>query len=208
MPRKLKTYQTSLGFFDLAIAAPSMKAALEAWGSTANLFHQGFAWETEDAAVVAATMAEPGVVLKRAVGSKGRFSENAELPKSLPAGKKPPKPAKVPTKTKAPKHTANVVSLADERAARRAAGAYEKERDKQEREERKEEAARQKERAARDQATAKARTALEEAEQSHDEKVSEIEDERTALDKRADAEQARWDKQKAKLDADLRSARD
>jgi hypothetical protein len=29
MTRKLKTYQTSLGFYDLAIAAPSMKAALE-----------------------------------------------------------------------------------------------------------------------------------------------------------------------------------
>jgi hypothetical protein len=33
MVRKLKTYQTSLGFFDQAIAAPSMKAALEAWGA-------------------------------------------------------------------------------------------------------------------------------------------------------------------------------
>jgi colicin import membrane protein len=42
MARKLKTYQTSLGFFDLAIAAPSMKAALQAWGSETNLFHQGF----------------------------------------------------------------------------------------------------------------------------------------------------------------------
>ena len=31
MPRKLKTFQTSLGFYDLAIAAPSMKAALEAF---------------------------------------------------------------------------------------------------------------------------------------------------------------------------------
>ncbi len=29
MPRRLKTYQTSLGFYDLAIAAPSMKAALQ-----------------------------------------------------------------------------------------------------------------------------------------------------------------------------------
>jgi hypothetical protein len=29
MARKLKTYQTSLGFFDPAITAPSMKAALE-----------------------------------------------------------------------------------------------------------------------------------------------------------------------------------
>jgi hypothetical protein len=29
MARKLKTYQTSLGFFDQAITTPSMKAALE-----------------------------------------------------------------------------------------------------------------------------------------------------------------------------------
>ena len=29
MARKLETYQTSLGFFDPAITAPSMKAALE-----------------------------------------------------------------------------------------------------------------------------------------------------------------------------------
>jgi hypothetical protein len=38
MARKLKTYQTSLGFFDLAIAAPSMKAALDAWGDFQNPF--------------------------------------------------------------------------------------------------------------------------------------------------------------------------
>jgi hypothetical protein len=38
MARKLKTYETSLDFFDLAIAAPSMKAALEAWGADSNLF--------------------------------------------------------------------------------------------------------------------------------------------------------------------------
>ena len=30
MARKLKTCQTSIGFYDLAIAAPSIKAALEA----------------------------------------------------------------------------------------------------------------------------------------------------------------------------------
>jgi hypothetical protein len=41
MARKLKTYQTSLGFYDMAIAAPSKKAALEAWGAGSNLFHQG-----------------------------------------------------------------------------------------------------------------------------------------------------------------------
>jgi hypothetical protein len=48
LARELKTFQTSLGFFDLAIAAPSMKAALEVWGSTSNLFHQGAAKEAED----------------------------------------------------------------------------------------------------------------------------------------------------------------
>src|ERR1700742_2306738 len=56
MARKLKTYQTSLGFFEQAIAAPSMKAALEAWGADSNLFHQGAAKESADPDVIAATM--------------------------------------------------------------------------------------------------------------------------------------------------------
>ena len=80
MARKLKTFQTSLGFYDLAIAAPSMKAALEAWGAGSNLFHQGAAEETDDPEVVRATMSKPGVVLKRPAGSTGRFAEHAELP--------------------------------------------------------------------------------------------------------------------------------
>src|SRR3954465_6479195 len=89
MGRKLKTYQTSLGFFDLAIAAPSMKAALEAWGAESNLFHQGAAKETDDPDVIAATMSEPGLVLKRPVGSTGPFKKEAKLPTNLPAGRLP-----------------------------------------------------------------------------------------------------------------------
>jgi hypothetical protein len=80
MPRKLKTYQTSLGFFDLAIAAPSMKATLDAWGADSNLFHHGAAKQSEDPDIIAATMAAPGVVLKRPVGSSGSFKEHVELP--------------------------------------------------------------------------------------------------------------------------------
>jgi hypothetical protein len=80
MARKLKTFQTSLGFFDLAIAAPSMKAALEAWGTDSNLFHQGAAKESDDPDVVAATMAEPGVILKRPVRSDGPFIQEACRP--------------------------------------------------------------------------------------------------------------------------------
>ena len=85
MARKLKTFQTSLGFYDLAIAAPSMKAALEAWGVGSNLFHQGAAKETDDAdwCVVAATMSKPGVVLKRPAGSSGHFAEHSDLPSDL-----------------------------------------------------------------------------------------------------------------------------
>ena len=88
MARKLKTYQTSLGFFDLAIAAPSMKAALQAWGADSNLFHQGAAKETSDPDVLSATMAKPGVVLRRPVGSDGPFGEHAELPTSLGDGER------------------------------------------------------------------------------------------------------------------------
>jgi hypothetical protein len=101
MARKLKTYQTSLGFFDLAIAAPSMKAALEAWGADSNLFHQGAAKESDDPDVIEATMAAPGIVLKRPVGSNGPFREHAELPTDLASGsskktgrRQPRKPSK------------------------------------------------------------------------------------------------------------------
>ena len=80
MARKLKTYQTSLGFFDLAMAAPSMKAALEAWGADSNLFHQGAAKESDDPNVIAATMAKPGVVLKRPVGTNGPSASMPSCP--------------------------------------------------------------------------------------------------------------------------------
>ena len=93
MARKLKTYQTSLGFFDLAIAAPSMKAALEAWGADSNLFHQGAAKESDDPDIIAAAMAKPGVVLRRPVGSDGSFGERAELPTDL-GGSGPKKAAR------------------------------------------------------------------------------------------------------------------
>src|SRR6185503_12964927 len=80
MARKLKTCQTSLGFFDLAIAAPSMKAALQAWGADSNLFHQGVAKKSDDPDVISAAMAKPGVILRRPVGSGGSFGEHTALP--------------------------------------------------------------------------------------------------------------------------------
>ena len=35
---KLKVYSTPIGFHDALVAAPSQKAALEAWGAGTNLF--------------------------------------------------------------------------------------------------------------------------------------------------------------------------
>jgi colicin import membrane protein len=202
MARKLKAYQTSLGFFDLAIAAPSMKAALQAWGSNSNLFHQGVAKETEDPKVVAATMAKPGVVLRRPVGTGGRFAEHAALPTDLagdvnmrsqrhrPKSKKQP-----PTKT-------------SETAARRAALEYERTERHRQSERRKQEAGRAKERQRRETAIAKAQTALDKAKREHDAKAGAIEAERAALENRSHAEEARWEKRREKLDAALRRARD
>src|ERR1044071_8357379 len=102
MARRLKTYRTSVGFFDLAIAAPSMKAAADAWGLKTSEFRRGFARETHDPATVAATISKPGIVLRRPVGSSGPFTEHAELPKDLPIEKlkeRPGKPHKKPPLT-------------------------------------------------------------------------------------------------------------
>jgi hypothetical protein len=201
MARKLKTYQTSVGFFDLAIAAPSMAAALRAWRSETNLFQQGFAKETDDPAIVAATLAKPGVVLRRPVGSDGAFSEHAELPKELPVEKeRTAKPRSTPREPPAQR--------VDDKAAREAALAFERERKRRDNERRKEEAAREKEHKRREQAIARAETALEEAKRDHETKVEDIERDRAALDRRAQAEDARWAKQKEALETALRRARD
>ena len=131
MARKLKTYQTSLGFFDLAIAAPSMKAALEAWGADSNLFHQGAAKESDDPDVIAATMAKPGIVLRRPVGSDGSFGEHAHLPTNLGNTDSPKKVARKSQDRQPKKSPSRPV---DKLAERKAALAFEKEQKRRERE--------------------------------------------------------------------------
>lgn len=117
MARKLKTYQTSLGFYDLALAAPSMKAALEAWGADSNLFHQGAARESDDPDVIAATMAAPGIVLKRPVGSSGAFKENAALPTDLATDKSSKRARRKSPSRKPQKHPKRTTDCAADRKA-------------------------------------------------------------------------------------------
>ena len=178
MARKLKTYQTSLGFFDLAMAAPSMKAALETWGADSNLFHQGAAKESHDPDVIAATMAKPGVVLRRPVGTDRPFSEHAELPTDLGGGG-PTKPARKSKGLRSKQPSSRPV---DKVAERKAAFDYERERRSRERERASEEAARQKDRERRQQAVDKAQAALDKAEQEHAKRAAAIQVEVEALE--------------------------
>lgn len=203
MARKLKTYQTSLGFFEQAIAAPSMKAALEAWGADSNLFHQGAAKEITDPDVIAATMKKPGVVLKRPVGSDGPFGEHAELPKDLGLRERK-KAAPKPSARKVKKSSAP----ADEAADRKAAQGYERERQRREREEAKQEAARQKQRERRQHAVDKAQAALDKAEQGHTRRAAALRTEIEAIEEKLNAEEAAWDKEKQRLKTALRRAAD
>jgi colicin import membrane protein len=202
MVRKLKTYQTSIGFFDLAVAAPSMKAALEIWGADSNLFHQGFAKETDDPDVVAATVQHPGVVLRRPVGTDGAFKETSELPKGLGSGKAAPAARKAAVKARA-----SAGSKADGAKVRQAAAGYEKEQRKREAAHRREEQARAKERGRRDARVAKAQAAFDAAENVHVASSKAITAERSALEERARSEDQRWDEQREILKAALLRAK-
>jgi hypothetical protein len=101
------------------------------------VFHKGFGKETDDPEIVAATMAKPGVVLKRPVGSNAAFSEDAELP-HLPADEVKEKRAKRSAKRKeAP------APRLDDKANRDAALAFEREQKRRETARLREEAARE-----------------------------------------------------------------
>ena len=66
---KLKVFRTPIGFHDAFVAAPSQKAALEAWGSDSNLFAAGVAEAVTDPALMAEPLARPGEVVRKLRGS-------------------------------------------------------------------------------------------------------------------------------------------
>jgi colicin import membrane protein len=55
-------------------------------GIESQSFPTGFTKETDDLKIVAATMAKPGVVLRRPVGTGVAFTERATLPSDFAAG--------------------------------------------------------------------------------------------------------------------------
>ncbi len=94
--RRLKVFQTTLGFYDTVVAAPSQAAALRAWGVKQNLFALGQASVTTDEAARAAASDCPETPLRRPVGAQAPF---ALVPVSLP--EMPPAPAGAARRTKA-----------------------------------------------------------------------------------------------------------
>ena len=99
--RKLKVFRTPIGFHDAYVAAPSQKAALEAWGSDANLFTRGAAEEVTEPKLTKAPLATPGEVIKVLRGTEAE--QIRALEKEAPKANKraaptraqaPPKPKK------------------------------------------------------------------------------------------------------------------
>lgn len=80
--QKLKVFRTPTGFHDAYVAAPSRKAALEAWGSDADLFARGIAEVVTDEELSREPLANPGKVIRR---SRGTAAEQlAALPPGMP----------------------------------------------------------------------------------------------------------------------------
>lgn len=85
---RLKVYRTPIGFHDAYVAASSQKAALEAWGSDANLFARGSAELVTDDELTREPLADPGKVIRRLRGSAEEHI--AALPKDRPKSKARP----------------------------------------------------------------------------------------------------------------------
>ncbi len=77
-------FQSHLGFYDMIVAAPSQKAALEAWGAGASEFAKGFARVATDPVAIKKALAHPGKALRRPFGSRGEYkfeSDPVPVPK-------------------------------------------------------------------------------------------------------------------------------
>jgi colicin import membrane protein len=206
MPRRLKTYVTSSGFFELAVAAPSMKAALEIWGGDRDLFHRGFAKETDDPKIVKATMSKPGQVLQRGVGTSGAFKQDAELPDLAALDKAVrQQPAQKPTAQS--KSTSRKTKSVDSRVAREAARRFDLEQQRREREGARVLALEKKNRDRRDRAINKAALALEAGRARHTDRLADIEKERQKWERDSGDEDRRWEQEKQRLETALQRAR-
>jgi type IV secretory pathway VirB10-like protein len=126
---KLKVFRMPVGFHDAYVAAPSQKAAIEAWGSDRDVFSRGEAELVTDPALTAEPLAAPGTVIKRLRGTAAEHiaalpPEKEARRAKQPAGK-PASPAGKPKRKPAPRPSRAGLEAAEqalaEAEARRAA---------------------------------------------------------------------------------------
>jgi hypothetical protein len=86
MAPRLKVFVTSDGLTDYIVAASSKPKALAAWGVRQDVFKEGQAHETDDPALVKAALAQPGEVLRRSAGAKGKLAKLTPAKPAKPAG--------------------------------------------------------------------------------------------------------------------------
>ncbi|MCL6678730.1 hypothetical protein LZ519_05275 [Sphingomonas sp. RG327] len=97
--QKLKVYRTPIGFHDAFVAAPSQKAALEAWGADTNLFGRGIAEQVTDAKLTKVPLENPGQVVKVLRGTAAEQLAALEA-QETPKRRKAQEPEIVPTRSK------------------------------------------------------------------------------------------------------------
>ena len=95
---KLKVFSTPIGFHDALVAAPSQKAALEAWGAGTNLFSQGSAQVVTDPKLTKVPLENPGQVVKVPRGSAA--DQLAALNKQKPDARAERKAEVMPKRSK------------------------------------------------------------------------------------------------------------
>jgi hypothetical protein len=139
----------------------------------------------DDPTVIKATMAKPGVVLRRPVGTSAPFTEHASLPRNFA------NVVEGPAKHR-PSTSRQQAAPIDAKTAREAAAKYEREQKQRDRETRQEQAVRAKEQARHERAIAAAEQALEAASHAHKEKATELEEARATLDRKLEEENERW----------------
>lgn len=113
--QKLKVFVTPIGFHDAYVAAPSQKAALEAWGADSNIFAQGIAEQVTDPKLMEEPLASPGKVIKRVRGSADEHF--AELDRAAPkkkAAKESGKVVQLKPKKPKPKPSRDELDAAEE----------------------------------------------------------------------------------------------
>ena len=87
MAPRLKVFCTTNGLTQYVVATSSKAKALAAWGTKRDLFKDGIAAETNEAALVEAALAAPGEVVTRSAVDLAALEAAAAKPKKKDKGK-------------------------------------------------------------------------------------------------------------------------